>query len=279
LYDKADINAQYLESLGVKEGNPATPCATPTSSDNVENQSEELGVRRASIAIGLSMMQQLTGVNAVIYYAPHFYTLLGVKANIAILIAGLNSVAQVMMTRIMTLIVDSWGRRCVCLIGLLGMLIGLTMLGLAFNPSCNLPVGFAVGGILIFRLAFSLSLGPLPYIMLTELFPQKYRAKGVATSMATNWLLNWAVVFAIPYLMTDSGGTVFFAFAGMCVVSFVVVDLWLPETARQNLENAGSGDHAHQGVIRKILKRCCREREPSLLGPGPARDPSGTSMQ
>lgn len=277
LHDKAHVNMQYLESLGVREA--ATPTISRTSPGGLEQQSEELGAGRAFIAIGLSMMQQLTGVNAVIYYAPHFYTLLGVKANIAILIAGLNSVAQVMMTRIMTLIVDTLGRRCVCLIGLLGMLIGLNMLGFVFHRSWNLPVGFAIAGILIFRLAFSLSLGPLPYIMVTELFPQKHRAKGVATSMATNWLLNWAVVFAIPYLMDGSGGSVFFAFAGICVVSVVVVDLWLPETAGINLENAGCGDRAHQGIIRRILKRCCQTQQPSLLGPvqdGRVRDLSGT---
>merc|ERR1719337_799907 len=110
----------------------------------------------------------------------------------------------------MTLVIDSWGRRKICLIGLVGMLFGLVTLGSVFQHFLNLGVVFAIGGILVFRLSFSLSLGPLPYIMVTELFPQKHRARGVAMSMATNWFLNWGVVFVVPQLLDEFKGLVFF---------------------------------------------------------------------
>jgi sugar porter (SP) family MFS transporter len=263
LFDRADVNTQYLESLGVKaEEFPAITPMTSVTDATANCPEERLGHARCAIAVGLSVMQQLSGVNAVIFYAPHLYTLLGVKANIAILIAGLNSVAQVMMTRIMTLIIDTMGRRCICLIGLVGMFIGLDILGFVFQDNLHLPASLAVLGVLIFRLSFSLSLGPLPYIMVTELFPQKQRARGVATSMATNWLLNWAVVFAVPYLMECGQGAVFFAFAGVCVISAIIVDMYLPETAGRNLED---NLDVNEGTLRRVFRMCKREKQPALL--------------
>lgn len=254
----ANKNLEYI--AGLRGGARLDECS-PTLSNAASP--ERLSYGRASIAVGLSVMQQLSGVNAVIYYAPHLYSKLGVEPNIAILIAALNSVAQVMMTRIMTLIIDSLGRRRICFIGLIGMVVGLSILGFVFQRSLHfhLPVGFAIAGILVFRLSFSLSLGPLPYILVTELFPQRQRARGVALSMMTNWLLNWAVVFVVPILLQSCRGAVFFAFAAVSVVSIVVVDLWLPETAKQDLENVADVQHVGN-IVRfcRRIRRCCVPR-------------------
>merc|ERR1719375_2902569 len=73
--------------------------------------------------------------------------------------------------------------------------------------------------------------------------------------MATNWALNWAVVFCVPYLMENSQGFVFFGFGGVCVISGVIVDLWLPETAGQSLDSSFA---QHEGFLRKMFGRCCR---------------------
>jgi len=277
----AKENQAYLES--VEGGSPPLVDGDGGAStvQSGAETTEKVGVGNAAIAIGLSIMQQLSGVNAVIYYAPHLYTQLGVKANIAILIAGLNSVAQVGMTKIMTLVIDSLGRRTICLVGLLGMFFGLTSLAVVFQSSTIVgeqAVAMAVGGILIFRLSFSLSLGPLPYIMVTELFPQRQRARGAALSMMTNWILNWFVVFMIPEAMSRYKGGVFFAFAVVCVISAVVVDLWLPETSGRNLEDIDSSS-GPEGVIRKVCRKiCCKGASslvPSLLSDGSAATPDG----
>lgn len=272
LYERAEESSQYLSSLGIDTHTGAVTPVAPSS------PTEKLGFSRGAIAVGLSVMQQLSGVNAVIYYAPHLYTQLGVAANVAILVAGLNSVAQVMMTRTMTLVVDSWGRRRICLIGLGGMFLGLLLLGAVFQNLLGLFAfsahwAFAIAGILFFRLSFSLSLGPLPYIMVTELFPQRHRARGVATSMATNWLLNWAVVFVVPILVKKYQGLVFFAFAAVCVISAVIVDLWLPETSGRNLEDAACGHE--EGFLRKVFCRRSLEaaRTPDLMEPEPEQQP------
>jgi MFS family permease len=289
LYEKADENTEYLVSLG---------CGIDTLTRSLSQNSigtngsrggdpDKIGVQRGAIAVGLSVMQQLSGVNAVVFYAPILYKQLGMASNIAILIAGCNSVAQVLMTRLMTVIIDSWGRRCICLIGLMGMFIGLVVLGSVFSHLLNVQVFVvnicAVVGVLIFRLSFSLSLGPLPYIMVTELFPQRHRARGVAMSMMTNWLLNWGVVLSVPILMHNFDGMVFFGFAGVCVVSGIIVDLYLPETAGVDLDD-DDGANMHQGTIRKVCKtlskvfRRSASREPSLLGQNASDNSEGNSV-
>merc|ERR1719375_1633442 len=82
--------------------------------------------------------------------------------------------------------------------------------------------------------------------------------------MATNWALNWAVVFCVPYLMENSQGFVFFCFGGVCVISGVIVDLWLPETAGQNLDASFA---QHEGMLRKVFGRCCRRCKPQHQPP------------
>merc|ERR1712113_470169 len=137
----------------------------------------------------------------------------------------------------------------------------MVMLGLvfenAFSTSVTAPV--AVASILCYRLAFSLSLGPLPYIMVTELFPQEHRSKGVALSMMANWFLNTLVVFAVPAMLKRFAGEVFFAFAGVCVLCIVLVDLFLPETSGQSLENIAS-QRGPDGCILRTLQRACPQR-------------------
>merc|ERR1712190_706570 len=161
------------------------------------------------------------------------YAQLGVPNEYAILVGAGNSICQVGMTALLLKLIDSWGRKTMCFIGLTWMTVSMCMLGFVFEDafSQNVTAPVAVGSILCYRLAFSLSLGPLPYIMVTELFPQHLRSKGVALSMMANWLLNTAVVFAVPELLKTDKGAVFFAFSGVCIVSIILVDLFLPETS------------------------------------------------
>merc|ERR1712039_818641 len=147
-----------------------------------------------------------------------------------------------------------------CFIGLTWMTVSMCMLGFVFEDafSQNVTAPVAVGSILCYRLAFSLSLGPLPYVMVTELFPQHLRSKGVAISMMANWFLNTVVVFAVPQLMLTDKGDVFFAFSGVCVISIILVDLFLPETSGRSLEQSSS-NASDNSVLMKLFKgMCCK---------------------
>merc|ERR1712039_817175 len=153
-----------------------------------------------------------------------------------------------------------------CFIGLTWMTVSMCMLGFVFEDafSQNVTAPVAVGSILCYRLAFSLSLGPLPYIMVTELFPQHLRSKGVAISMMANWFLNTIVVFAVPQLLLEDKGDVFFAFSGVCVCSIILVDLFLPETSGRSLEQSSSTSNVNSMIMKLVRGVCCKGSSRSL---------------
>lgn len=257
LTEQAARNTEILAKL---KGGEAL-CEMLTASNEVTPMpvKEAFNKRLAAVAIGLSVMQQLSGVNAVIFYAPTFFGELGVADEYAILVSACNSIAQVGMTMLMLKLVDTLGRRTICFIGLAFMTVAMLLLGMVFQNvfgNKSETAVFAVASILLYRLAFSLSLGPLPYIMVTELFTQEQRSKGVAISMMTNWFLNTLVVFSVPELMASesSRGYVFFGFAAVCVTCLVLVDLFLPETKGRNLEEIGN-DSGPNGFIQRSLRR------------------------
>mmetsp|Transcript_37668 Transcript_37668/g.70436 ORF Transcript_37668/g.70436 Transcript_37668/m.70436 type:complete len:503 (+) Transcript_37668:36-1544(+) len=237
--ERAERHNKIIASLegGVAIEAPVLGSSVRLSGSGVARTARERGgglsFKFAVIAGGLSAMQQLSGINAVVFYAPQIFRALGIVNKLAILNSSCISILQILVVFGSTRLVDSWGRRTLCKIGIMGMTCGHLML--AFTFSFKLPVFLAIAGILVFRLLFSLSLGPLPYIMVTELFPQHQRAKGVAASMMVNWLLNWVVVFSVPELMHRYDGDVFFGFAAVCLVSFFIVHAFLPETAGTRL--------------------------------------------
>jgi SP family arabinose:H+ symporter-like MFS transporter len=240
LIEVAEQSNRMIESLDGGERVEASPPETTS-------ERRCLTFKLVLIACGLSAMQQLSGINAVVFYAPKIYQGLGLGNKLAILSSTCTSIAQVLTIHWMSQLVDSWGRRTLCKIGLVGMVCGHFMLGLTFT--FQLSVFMAIAGITVFRILFSFSLGPLPYIMVTELFPQQERARGVAASMMVNWLMNWLVVFSVPELMHLAGGLVFFGFAVACALSLVIVQLSLPETAGVRLgETRGRNKELYQGA-------------------------------
>lgn len=256
LTERASKSNAYL--AGLRDGCkiPAPAADENARSSGAEPQSQ-MSLGLALVAVGLSAMQQLSGVNAVIFYAPTFYANLDVPDRYAILVGACNSMAQVCMTMVMLKLVDRWGRRTMCLLGLFWMAGSMIMLGFvfikAFRQEFATPA--AVAAILCYRLAFSLSMGPLPYIMLTELFPQHLRSKGVAISMMANWSLNTLVVFVVPEFVKTSGGDLFFAFATVCIVCMVLVDMFLPETSGRSLEETADSGRPN-GCIAGLVQKC-----------------------
>mmetsp|Transcript_58614 Transcript_58614/g.158004 ORF Transcript_58614/g.158004 Transcript_58614/m.158004 type:complete len:143 (-) Transcript_58614:90-518(-) len=133
------------------------------------------------------------------------------------------------------------------------MCCGLLVIVAAFLLKAG-PLGgwMAVGGMLTFRAAFSLSLGPLPYIMTSEFFQQESRAAGVALSWASNWAANCAVSLTFPLLVGStpsppSVAYVFLFYAGCSALAFGFVRRWLPETAGLRLEAACRGPPSGEG--------------------------------
>ena len=164
--------------------------------------------RSAALAgIGINLLQQVSGINVVIYFGPQLLKETGFNSVQATALTAGVSVAQLIAVGILMRLVDRVGRRPLAFLGLGLMVIGLGTIATAFYMLCQgseIAAGswawVAVVGMLVYRIAFSLSLGPLPYIVTAEVFPSEVRACGATVSWSANWIANFGVTLSFPLI-------------------------------------------------------------------------------
>ncbi|MQA10923.1 MAG: sugar porter family MFS transporter [Pseudonocardiaceae bacterium] len=211
------------------------------------------------IGVGVAFLQQVIGINTIIYYAPTILTELGFDDSAALLTnAGLGALT-VVVTVIMLLLVDKIGRRIPLILGALGMTACMAVLGLVFLAG-DISGGGASGWIAItclslFKVFFSLSWGGMVWILLGEIFPLRVRepAMGMATFM--NWTGNLLVGLFFPVLLAVGTGGVFFMFAGVGVLAFFFALTMIPETKGKTLEQIELAQAAVRAPEREQLDR------------------------
>lgn len=187
--------------------------------------------------------QQLSGINVIMYYAPMIYHSAGFTETSQQLLASLlNGLTFVTATAISTWIVDKLGRRKLFLIGSTGMLFCLLLLGTIYNQvfddygaknSMFLAI-FVILGHIIF---FAISLGPLPYLIMSELFPLRMKDSGMALASCSNWGFN--VVVSITFLSLVDAFTIsytFYFYAFCTFLSIIFGFFFMPETRGISLE-------------------------------------------
>jgi MFS transporter, SP family, galactose:H+ symporter len=183
----------------------------------------------------LFILQNLSGIDGVLYYAPHIFTELGLPAGTAALLAtaGLGAV-NVAATIFALSCIDRLGRRILLLSGSAVMTIGLALAILA--DLIAMPM-LGLAGLSIFIAAFAISLGPIPYVLMSELFPASVRERGIAAASATSWLFNAFVAASFlsgVELIGLSG--VLALFGTVCGLSLVISWRYVPETRGKTLE-------------------------------------------
>ena len=192
------------------------------------------------VGLGLAIFQQITGINTVIYYAPKILQAAGFNsASGAILATAGVGVVNVGMTIIAMFLVDRVGRRPLLLVGIAGMVITLGMLGLSFrisNQSAQLS-WIAVICLMGYVASFAISLGPIFWLMIAEIYPLKIR--GLAEGMAAtfNWGSNLVVSLTFLTLLEKVGASstfLLYAFASMA--SWFFAYYLVPETKGRTLE-------------------------------------------
>ncbi|MBB3603291.1 sugar porter (SP) family MFS transporter [Mycolicibacterium sp. BK556] len=189
------------------------------------------------IAAGLFVFTNLSGIDAILYYAPVIFREVGLGETGPILATvGLGTI-NVLATVLAMWLVDRVGRRPLLLCGLAPMAISLVIM------SACLLLDSSVGGLAtivclaIFIFAFAVSLGPLPYVLMSEIFPSAVRPLGMAVAAATAWGVNAVVsVSFLPLAGAIGMSGTFFVFAGVCAVAFVFVYRLVPETKGRTLE-------------------------------------------
>lgn len=199
----------------------------------------------ALIACGLNALQQLCGINVVVYYAPRILNQLGFTPVSAIGFVCVIGVAQLVVGSRIGAIIDAVGRRPVALGGIAGLAVGLAMLAASSHLT---PAGhawapwIAVLGILVFRLSFSASMAPIPYVVSAEVFPSEARSVGAAAGAAAREVANVVVTGSFIPLVNALGATgTWVLYVAVVCVAFFVVRATLPETRGRTLESMEDG--------------------------------------
>ena len=207
-------------------------------------------LRRALwVGIGLATFQQITGINAIIYYANEIFAEAGFTTAEAQAKATLYAVGatNVLATLIAVAWVDRFGRRPLLLSGLVGMTASLAAVGLSFATLESQPDSGAtsttVGGIItvialvVFIASFAFSMGPVVWTVIAEIYPNRVRGRAMAVATAVNWLAAFIVAqFFLSLVDAIGESTTFFLFSALCIASYVFVHRWVPETKGRSLE-------------------------------------------
>jgi sugar porter (SP) family MFS transporter len=198
------------------------------------------GIRWALlVGVGLAVLQQLVGVNTVIYYAPTIFESAGVSStSSAILATSIVGVVNVLSTIAALLLVDLLGRKVLLIAGSVGMAIGLGALGAVFaTHAAGGAIGLTLTSLIIYIIAFAISMGPVFWVMSAEVFPTRVRAAGSATSTFMNWLFNFLVSVTFLSLVGAIGSAFTFWLYGLiCIVTLLFCLFIVPETKGRSLE-------------------------------------------
>ena len=192
------------------------------------------------IGLGLAIFQQLVGVNTVIYYSPTILSFTGLTADAAVTQALTIGLVNVAFTVLAVLLLDRVGRRPLLLGGTIGLTVALIVLGVFFQISAvqHDASWLALVALLVFMASFAIGLGPVFWLMISEIFPLRYRSHAMAVSTVGNWAANFLVSYFFLSLVSWVGksGT-FWIYAALGVVATAFFWVKVPETKGRSLED------------------------------------------
>jgi MFS transporter, SP family, galactose:H+ symporter len=211
------------------------------------------------VGIGLAVFQQITGINTVIYYAPTILQSAGISsASGAILATAGIGVVNVVMTLVSMWLIDRMGRRPLLLTGTAGIVITLGILGFAFLRPGGGLARVAVVTLMAYVASFAISLGPIFWLLISEIYPLKIRGLAEGTAAASNWAANLLVSLTFLTLVQALGPTrTFWLYALFGVGAWIFAYYLVPETKGRTLEQiersfagkvAARGREATQGA-------------------------------
>jgi sugar porter (SP) family MFS transporter len=195
------------------------------------------GFRTALIVgIVLAVFQQITGINAVIYYAPRFFESAGLARSSAIFQSAIIGLVNVVFTLVAIALVDRLGRKPMLIAGTAGMGVSFVLLGAAFKFQL-----FSGSLVLLFTLLyiafFAMTMGPIVWVVIAEIFPTCIRGRAMAIATASLWIADFAVSLTFPVIADKLHESfAFWLYAAMCAIDVVFMWAVLPETKGKSLE-------------------------------------------
>ncbi|XP_078179018.1 sugar transporter ERD6-like 5 isoform X2 [Carex rostrata] len=200
-------------------------------------------IHAVTVGVGLMVFQQFGGVNAICFYASEIFVSAGFSSGNSGMIVMV--IVQVPMTTLGMLLMDKAGRRPLLLVSAAGTCLGCFLVGLSFLSqdyqwAKDLNIILALTGILVYTGSFSLGMGGIPWVIMSEIFP--INMKGSAGSLVTlvSWLGSWIVSYTFNFLMLWSSVGTFFLFASICGFTVLFVARLVPETKGRTLEDIQS---------------------------------------
>jgi sugar porter (SP) family MFS transporter len=201
------------------------------------------------IAVGFTVLQQVTGINTIIYYGPRIFALAGITSNKSAIFATLLvAVTNMLATIIALALVDRIGRKPLLYAGLGGMTTSLVLLAYSFHTptAFGAPPGVvATICLMVYITCFAFSMGPIAWILVSEVFPLRVRGRGVAAASLGSGASNFLVSLTFLSLINAAGATwTFLIYTAFCVLTVLFVRFIVPETKGRELETISSDANA-----------------------------------
>jgi MFS family permease len=200
------------------------------------------------VGVALSVFQQAVGINVIFYYSNVLWEAVGFSEGDSFVITVITSVVNIATTLIAIALVDKVGRKPLLLVGSVGMAVSLATMAMVFGtasivdgkPQLDGAAGpIALIAANVFVIAFGMSWGPMVWVLLGEMFPNRIRAAALSLAAAGQWAANWVITVSFPPLKDLSLGLAYGIYAACAVLSFLFVSKWVRETKGTSLEDVG----------------------------------------
>jgi MFS transporter, SP family, xylose:H+ symportor len=186
------------------------------------------------LAVGISAFNQLSGINAVLYYTPAIFKMGGAGVESALLQSVIVGFTMLVFTMAAMLVIDHFGRRKLMIAGSIGYIAGLA--GAAYAFYANVHGSLLLASLLVFIAAHGFGQGAVIWVFISEIFPNRVRARGQALGSFVHWAMNAAISWTFP-VIASAAGWMAFAFYAVCMVGQLVWVLTvMPETKGVSLE-------------------------------------------
>lgn len=197
------------------------------------------------VGIGIMFAQICTGINTIIYYAPTIFKTAGFDSNLTAIYATTGiGVVNFIMTIVAVFFTDRIGRKPLLYFGLTGVMLSLFALGTSFAFAGVLGSSLkwvAVGSLVTYIICFAMSLGPIGWILVSEVFPLRIRGIAMSVCTVSNFAFNFFVVGSFPVLLHRIGGAwTFWIFGIVSILCIIFVYFFVPETKGISLEEIES---------------------------------------
>jgi len=225
-----------LQRLGELNVQQAIADIRASVTDKTESLFQKKYSKPILFAVVLAMFNQLSGINAIIYYAPRIFEMAGFDKAHSYLQPVYIGAANLMFTLLAMSFIDKFGRKKLLLIGSVGMIIFLGLTAMAFNGGANSNVIVYLIGFIAF---FAFSQGAVIWVFISEIFPNSVRSQGGSLGSFTHWIMAAIISWTFPVIVEGSAKGGFYSFvfySVMMLLHLVFVWKFLPETKRRSLE-------------------------------------------